>query len=180
MIELIDVMAGAFGENPKTGFWGVVANTFELMDIAEDEIARMKELYPDKIEMIHRSFTILRPTIYLQEVSKEVYRSHIKELLMRVVNGQDTRVATDAELMSILSGATFGAPLNRTGTGLYVRLFRRIFPDFMFGESMSDETLNDKYYEDWDGQLDEVDSRERKKLFSDWRIIEWKQSGLLT
>ena len=175
MRDIVGTIASVLEENPSGKFWNSITKTFDLMEIAEDEIDKAKHRHPDKADILHVAFGIARPTDYLLEMGEHVYRMHVRELLERVARGNDVGIATDAELMAILSGASFGAALNRTGTGMYLRLFRRLFPDFVFDTDAGvDDMLDDKYYEDWDGQLDEIASRERKKLYAKWRKEEWQ------
>ncbi|WP_067903735.1 hypothetical protein [Nocardia vaccinii] len=87
-----------------------------------------------------------------------VYRSHARELLERVAAGADTRPGTAAEVAAAMMATSLAAPLNSTGVGLYLRMWRKA--GFLaVGDSGRD------YYEDVVGPLiDDAESTTRRKL----------------
>ena len=164
--DMVGMMATALGEDATDSFWSKVTNAFDLMDIAENEIAAAQIRHPEKADELYKSFILLRPTEILQEVYNTLYLPHVYELLERVAYGVDTRLATKAEILAGMCGASFMASLSRSGTGLYLKLFHEIFPDYT---GLDDHLETEGYYEDWDGQIDEMIAKEQHKLRQDWR-----------
>ncbi|MFC9974286.1 hypothetical protein ACFVH6_25620 [Spirillospora sp. NPDC127200] len=101
--------------------------------------------------------------------SEIIYRAHCRELIERVVAGGDLTEPTAVEMMRVVREASLRAPLNSTGTGLYLRLFARALPDEaeqVFAEI--GRTVGD--YERIHGErMDDAESDLRKKLRQSWR-----------
>jgi hypothetical protein len=94
-----------------------------------------------------------------------VYRTHCRELLDRVAAGADTRPATDAEKLAVLSAASQTAPLNGGAETLYARRFPDIF-------SGAGEVLDIQAYEKVHGtRADEYEALLIRKLAQPWRTI---------
>jgi hypothetical protein len=109
----------------------VVSDAFDQMTWAEEEIEQAQRCHPERSATIYHAFELLVPSPVLQQVgpAEFVHRSHYRELLERVADGEDTRPATDAEIACACSEASRAVPLNTTATGLYIRVWRRAFPD---------------------------------------------------
>jgi hypothetical protein len=115
-----------------------------------------------------RSFSLLRPT-HDRPWPELVYRTHCRELLDRVATGADTRPATDAEKLAVLSAASQAAPLNGGAETLYLRLGTRHFPGIFAGAG---EVLDIQAYEKVHGsRADEYEAQLTKKLTQPWRMI---------
>jgi hypothetical protein len=115
-----------------------------------------------------RSFRLLRPT-HDRSWPELVYRIHCRELLDRIAAGADTRPATDAEKIAVLSGASQTAPLNGGAETLYLRLGSRRFPEIFAGAG---EVLDIDAYEKVHGsRADEYEALLSHKLAQPWRTI---------
>jgi hypothetical protein len=114
------------------------------------------------------SFRLLKPT-HDRPWPELVYRAHCRELLDRVAVGADTRPATDAEKLAVLSAASQTAPLNGGAETLYLRLGTRRFPDIFDGTG---EVLDIQAYETVHGsRADEYEALLMRKLAQPWRTI---------
>jgi hypothetical protein len=94
---------------------------FEQMEWAEDEIAQAQRRHPARADLLRTTFRLLVPIQDLMR-TEFVYRSHCRELLERVVRGDDTRPGTSAELAIACCHSSLMAPLNTVGSGLYLRI----------------------------------------------------------
>lgn len=112
------------------GLSHLLVSTFDLMDWAEDEIEKAQERHPECADALYHSFRLLTPSTILQKVrpAEFAYRSHCRELLERVAKSEDTRPATDAEVVCLYAEASQITPLNTAATGLYMRTWNRAFP----------------------------------------------------
>jgi hypothetical protein len=106
----------------------ILDGAFRKMEIAEEEIAKAKRRSPEHAERLHRAFLLLCPSEALASAAERLYRLHCRELLARVAAGDDTRTATNAELASVLSVLSLAAPLDRSATLLYWRIFGALLP----------------------------------------------------
>jgi hypothetical protein len=98
-----------------------MADAFERMEWAEQEIAAAQARHPQQAGRIWHSFSLFQPNPGLGRMTSEmVYRSHCREILDRVAAGEDTRPGTAAEgccalrNMSLQSGAVRSVLLVRT------------------------------------------------------------------
>lgn len=107
---------------------GLLDETFRLMEVAEEEIAQAKGRSPEHAEKLHGGFAVLCPSEPLRGIGENLYRAHCRELLDRVREGHDTRAATGAEVVAVLSALSLQAPLDRPATFLYWQLFSALFP----------------------------------------------------
>ena len=105
-----------------------VGFTFLCMEIAEQEIAAAKQRHPLLSVQIHDAFRWLCPTEPLRGLDEAVYRHHCRELLERIVNGQDLSPGTAGECIAAVSGASLVSPPDRAAVLLYWSLFEQIFP----------------------------------------------------
>ena len=170
--KVMEKMGDALGVFPD-GDLAVIMRTFDLMEIAEDEIGRGMDLHPGKAAEITDCFTFARPTKYLLNTGTHLYRAHVRELVERVANGVELTLGTDAELVGMMSQLSLeaGGPLTRSATGMMLRVFHRLFPDFTFDIAI-DDLMPDRYFEDWPGQMDELEAKARAKIASTWRVKE--------
>lgn len=105
-----------------------LAPVFDMMEWGEDEISQARQRHPDHEDMLYHSFSLLNRA-HDGMGAEFVYRSHARELLERVADRTDTRLATDAEMIVVLCSAAQVAPLNATGMGLVFRLWHHAFPN---------------------------------------------------
>jgi hypothetical protein len=111
------------------GSVGVIGRTFDLMAVAEREIARARRKHRTRrtSELLNGSFLMLQPG-ELSRYSDELYAAHCRELLERVVKGDDPRPGTRAEMLAALSEASLKAPLERNAHTAMEHLFAQCFP----------------------------------------------------
>lgn len=124
-----------------------VAGVFECMRVAELAILEAKRRQPDRACELDAAFILLRPTEPIRGKAPEVYRSHVVELLERVVAGDDTRPGTKAEALCALLGAATRAPLNAAGCLLADRLSFAV---------LGYSAPGDPPHEPWPGAADEL------------------------
>ena len=93
---------------------GIFASIFRLMEIAEEEIKKVEKNIPKDKEPI--VFLLMQPShaLYLSNntVPLVVFRAHCRELLSRLVEGEDVNHPTFAEVLVQYSLASELAPLN--------------------------------------------------------------------
>lgn len=105
-----------------------IAHAFDLMRVAEEEIATAKRRHPRIARRLHASFMLLVPDL-LSSAPESLYRKHCVELLGRVKSGKDVAPGTDAELAFVLMQASLAAPPDRDHACAYARVFARLFPE---------------------------------------------------
>ena len=105
------------------GLFGEVAAILGLTEVAEEEINRGARRSRSHADTLYHSFKLLAPTGPMADRAEFVYRSHVRELLARVIAGQDTRPGTAAEICLACSQSSTVAPLTDTGAGLYGRMW---------------------------------------------------------
>jgi len=131
---------------------------FRAMEIAEEEIAKAQERWPEKKEELWGAFRYLSVgTCTIPEgYADQVYRAHCQEILERVVRGQPLEPGTDAECMVALCEMSQVTPLHSPAVCLYRKLFER-----RLGYDPSPEVAS---FEEWTGSSRELESELRKKL----------------
>lgn len=138
-----------------------VNKAFDFMKAAEEEIAKAKRQHPEHENVIHSSFLILYPGS-LMSLGEGIYRHHAREILGRVVRGEDVSVGTCAEVLAELYSVSLKKPLNQLGQATYERLFARVLP-----EQASKLFPDGPAQEPWDGAVEEEIARIRKKMSKD-------------
>ncbi|WP_157186748.1 hypothetical protein [Nocardia jiangxiensis] len=130
---------------------------FAQREWMEDEIGQAQERHPEAGDLLWHCDGLCVPTHRVMS-TEFVYRSHVRELLERVAAGGDTRPGTAAEVAAAMMTTSLATPLDSTGAGLYLRMWRKAgFPPV--GGSMRD------YYEDAVGPLiDAAETTARRKL----------------
>ncbi|MEU1811031.1 hypothetical protein [Micromonospora aurantiaca (nom. illeg.)] len=154
-----------------------VSGVFDMMDWAEDEIAKATRRHPGQADAIFHAFSLIRPGHFgLAMPSEFVYRSHAAELLQRVAVVAGTTGATAAELCLVCAEASQLAPMHGAAAGLYFRLWRTAFPDHPHTAELADQQV---HYEKLHGsRMDELEQVVRRK-FTDphRRLIDIECSG---
>lgn len=110
---------------------GIFALTVAFLDqreLAEDEAEVFERRHPDLADDLYHAASLLAPTMEVMSTGF-VYRSHIRELLQRVVDGGDTREPTNAEVAAACRDTSLVGPLTTAGIVVYDRAFRTAFPD---------------------------------------------------
>lgn len=86
--------------------------------------------YPDHVGPLTLATPMLAPTDPLMERGhKQLYDSHVAELISRIVHDEDLTLPTAAEILVVCSEVSLRAPLDRSGYALYCSVFREVFPD---------------------------------------------------
>jgi hypothetical protein len=143
-----------------------LSDVFEQMEWAEEEIEAAMRRHPDSKDLLFHSFKLLSATHSVM-ASEFVFRAHCRELLERVANGEDTRLATAAEVCCACHDASQLAPLTTSAMGLYVRMWAIAFPDKgVLGD-------NREHYEALKGaNIDSLESESRRKLAVQDRLLD--------
>jgi hypothetical protein len=142
---------------------------FEQMEWAEDEIAQAQRRHPARADLLWTTFRLLVPTQDLMR-TEFVYRSHCRELLERVARGKDTRPGTSAELGIVCCHTSLLAPLTTAGSGLYLRVWAKAFPDRPVLDDRGEQL---EHYEALKGSvIDEHEAVMRRKLSQPWRQLD--------
>lgn len=149
----------------------ILSSVFDQTDWAEDEIEQARKMHPECADALYHAFRLMAPTAVLQQArpAEFVYRSHYRELLERVASNQDTRPATDAEIVCACCETSLVVPLNTAATGLYIRVWQRAFP----GQRNPFVNLDDAgHYEAIAGSaIDDLETDTRRKLTSRDRTL---------
>ncbi len=117
--QAIQTLFGAAGS--------VVNSTFRRMDIAEQEIAAAQKHTPRCKVLINGVFQLACPSMVLHNKSDDLYRHHVRELIDRVIAGDDTRPGTRAEVLASMVDTSLDSPLNRAGQAVYEHLFAELY-----------------------------------------------------
>ena len=141
---------------------GTVQSVFDQMAIAELEIKRYTVRFPGNSVDIGRSFVQLR-WVLKTPIPEVVYRSHVRELLTRVVNDQSLMRGTRAEVLMLLSEASQLAPLCSRRVALYLKLFDELYP-----QAFADQPV--VIQEPWVGSSSELLEELRHKAKTDRRL----------
>lgn len=128
-----------------------VCRAFDLIEVAEQEIAAAKRIHPEARELIDGAFLLLVAPSPMLELRDSVYRSHARELLERVVARAKLDLATEAEVMVALHYGSLREPLDSRHGALFERLFARVMGD-PFGDSFA----HGVFREPWRGASDEL------------------------
>jgi hypothetical protein len=86
-----------------------------------------------------------------------VYRSHCRELLERVIRGQNTDQGTDAECLGLALDTSLIAPYGAIGSALCSRLFLSVFGRLPNG-------VENDVREPWPGAIDEELTKLRRRI----------------
>ncbi len=129
---------------------------FSFMAIAEEEIATAMKRWPRRAMTIRNAFNILTPGDLLA-TGETLYRAHCRELLVRVMKGQDVTPGTDAECCLCFMQASLKAPPTHAIAHAYGVVFARCLPE-------KSAILDGIGREDYVGQTDEILSELRRKI----------------
>lgn len=151
------------------GVGGLIDSVLDRCMWAEDEIEAAQLRHGERDRgPLWNSFRLLKPT-HERAWPELVYRAHCRELLDRVAAGLDTRPATDAEKIAVLSAASQTAPLNTGAETLYLRIGTRMFPDIFEGIA---DVLDVEAYEKVNGsRADDYEAQLARKLNQPWRKV---------
>ena len=157
---------------------GTISGIFERMEIAEEEINRGKEQWPENETVIHSLFSMCMPTPLLRELADVMYRGHCRELVKRVgemditdkVKKIDLSLGTDSELCGIFSDASIRSPLGVLHTRIYLEAFTRVTGHDIY-EGTGIDVPDITQYEEWPDQVKEEEWLIRAQIAQDWRVL---------
>ena len=110
-----------------------VVRVFDFIEIASKELDLAAAQRPERAEDIKKAFCLLCwQGDHLPLPTDEVYRSHAREIIGRVINGRKAVPGTKAEALMALSQASLKAPLNQTG----LCAMQHLYADVMEMEDM--------------------------------------------
>ncbi|WP_067722788.1 hypothetical protein, partial [Nocardia yamanashiensis] len=137
------------------------APIFEQMQWAEEEIAAAQRRHPAAADLLWHSFILCKHD-HPKMLREILFRAHCREILDRVVAGRDTRDGTAAEVILVTYAASLVAPMNTTGTGLYLRMWRKAgLPPLDPEGHIADQ----EHYEALKGsRIDDLEAELRRKL----------------
>lgn len=125
----VDRFDKVLGELLGPAFVNQMKGTFELVAIAEEEIARAKNEWPLYAHVIDSAFLIIQPNPIVTTGGGRLYRVFARELLERIPKDGSPRDTTDAEVIGSLKEFSFLTPLNETGFSLYWNTMCRAMPE---------------------------------------------------
>lgn len=139
MLMTAQTLAGFF-----PGQATIVMQSFALVDVAEEEIANAKRLRPDRSRELDATFMKLCPPKAMLGKTGQLYRSHVRELLHRVLNGRslEKREATRAEVLTAMLDASLSAPPNSRACALIDELFFKVFHHHVNGQPVKEPWQN--------------------------------------
>ena len=106
---------------------GTIAQLFNCIEIAENEIAAFKRRYPTRRADLYNAFKHLQPPSYMLDKDTRIYKAHVRELLERIAKRDSDPRATRAEILLALSELSFRTPIRREAANAAAILFREIF-----------------------------------------------------
>lgn len=115
-------------------------STFQLIDIADEEITASKRRHPKRVDEINAVFAHLFPPARFKELDPRVYRHHVRELVERAAGADDhgsatpMTLATAAEVLVTLMEQSLRAPLAQQYAALYETLFLQVMGAKVPGE----------------------------------------------
>ena len=138
------------------GVFSTAGKVFDLVEVAEEEIARAKHEHPERADAIDASFQEHLFPGDLARFSKRVYRAHAREIIGRIVKDEDPKLGTMAECVVALSLASLKAPLTSGHTAAMEKAFAFVFPEMDVSENRGREA--------YAGETDEILSELKKKI----------------
>ena len=96
---------------------------FEQMEWAEDAIRKAQRRHPSQKSAIWHSFNLLRDNTG-RMTTETVYAAHAREILDRVARNEDTRPATNVEIVIGLLRTAEISPLTHEGFALLSRCWK--------------------------------------------------------
>jgi hypothetical protein len=115
MSQQIATLSEAFG---TAGVPSLVARTFALVEVAEQEIAAAKKRWPKKAKAFDAAFLDLCPEQPMIEFGELLYRAYVQERLKQIEAGQG-RSATNAEIAMTISRLSNLTPIHWEYTAAY-------------------------------------------------------------
>ena len=152
---------------------GKLKGLARLMAIAEEEIAALQAAHPDRSDELFDAFLFLYSRYPFERYLDDLYRAHCRELLARIIAGEDTRPATNAELLVVMFEHSWQSTgPNRLSGGLAILLLTRTLPQLTerlqalpnVQAGLAEQGGWIEPVEQWPGELDELLDRLRHGL----------------
>lgn len=112
------------------------ARVFESIEIAEQETRKAQDAWPERKDLLHGAFMLLKPPDAFSGKDSRLYRHHCAELLGRVAKKTSITPNTKAEIMLILSELSLVTPIGHDYAVLYGELFGEIMGQNIVGRDM--------------------------------------------
>ncbi|MEV1170826.1 hypothetical protein [Nonomuraea sp. NPDC049784] len=145
-------------------------NTLDQVDWAEEEIAAASRRHPTQADVLFHTFSLLKPQYsrltHRRMTTEFVFRAHCRELLGRVIAGEDTRPGTAVEALCALGPALRATTLTKSAIGLYIRMWKQAFPDRdIFGDRLQHyEALEKTHIDDHETWLRDKLANKNRQL----------------
>ena len=153
------------------GYANAFERAFEMMKFVEAEILEAMRRHPEERVKLWNAFKLMAPSnVFEATHAEEVYRYHVREILERVANGEDTRPGTRAEVCLMISKMTQASRLQDDVEVLGLTIADEIFP----GKDLLAEGRRASY----PGALEETERHFRKKLAVEDRVLVVKREEL--
>jgi len=102
-----------------------VGDQMQRIILAEGEIRAAQQRHPEAANRINRAFMLCAKGSVALRAPERAFLLHVRELLDRVAAREDTRPATDGELIAVFSMASQVCPLQLDAASAYVKLGRK-------------------------------------------------------
>lgn len=145
----------------------VVSGFQDQWEWAEEEIQKACAQHPREADRIwHTGISLFFPTHERMKLEL-VYRAHCRELLARVVAGEDTRPGTAAEVICLMHNTSLLSPLTSAATGLYMRMYQKAgLPEIPeFAEMLVNYEAIERF------RIDDHEAEAREKLAVPSRVV---------
>jgi hypothetical protein len=123
-----------------TGTGSLILNVLEQAGVAGEIIEEFCEKYPNEADKLNSSFLSLAPPPLLINKDPRLYHHHVRELLHRVMNGDNLEWGSMSEILCALSDASLKAPLSSSYASVMEFIFAEVFGSTPDGESVRPET----------------------------------------
>lgn len=131
---------------------GPLAEIFGDMEIAETAIETACKVAPLSIRpLLFGSFLLLQPQMRMPEM---LYKSHCRELLLRVACGGDLNAPTIGEIGTAIYEMTLVSPMRSVIGGLYMKIVQEAAPREFRRAGLDTDFF--QFREEWPGQLEET------------------------
>lgn len=175
---LMSVVQDVFGQAGGGGVFDALTSLVSAWEVAEEAIEEMQREYPLYFNTIFDCFQYLMPSQHLHQFDGQyfygIYKSHCREIIKRVIDGEPLEWATKAELLALWRHSTWlGTPLQRRAARAYWVCFKDAMPaeivDKIAGRDDVKSIAKDLTFgsEEYPGATDEILGELAKKLATD-------------
>jgi hypothetical protein len=164
----VDALSLVFSRGEMEAILGV----FGRIEVAEEEIERYMEKATDEKtrQRIDDAFLGLQPTPVLKHspAIDRLYRGYVRELLQRILDGEDTRPGTYAEIAVVMSEVSQVTPLSKEASTLYFRSIVECGLGHVVEEFASRHEMLESLYRH---TTDEIEREVKRKLRQEGRVL---------